>query len=42
MKGRRIYNRIAVLRGERKISRQELADIVGVNVQTVGLSLIHI
>ena len=36
MKGRRIYNRIAVLRGERKISRQELADIVGVNVQTVG------
>ncbi len=36
MKGRRIYNRIAVLRGERRISRQELADIVGVNVQTVG------
>ncbi len=36
MKGRKIYNRIAVLRRERNISRQELSDIVGVNAQTVG------
>ncbi|MFH1965345.1 MAG: helix-turn-helix transcriptional regulator [Acidobacteriota bacterium] len=36
MKGRKVYNRIAVLRRERNISRQQLADIVGVNVQTVG------
>lgn len=36
MKGRKIYNRIAVLRRERNISRQQLADIFGVNVQTVG------
>jgi len=31
-----IYNRIAVLRAERKVSRQELADAVGVNYQTIG------
>ena len=36
MKGRKIYNRIAVLRQERGISRKELADVVGVNFQTVG------
>lgn len=36
MKGRKIYNRIGVLRQERNISRQQLADIVGINVQTVG------
>ena len=36
MKGRRIYNRIAVLRRERDISRQQLADRIGVNVQTIG------
>ena len=36
MKGRKIYNRIAVLRRERNMTRQELADIVGVNVQTIG------
>lgn len=36
MKGRRIYNRIAVLRQEQGISRKELAEIVGVNPQTVG------
>ena len=31
-----LYNRIAVLRAERSISRQELADAVGVNYQTIG------
>jgi putative transcriptional regulator len=31
-----LYNRIAVLRAERRISRQELADAVGVNYQTIG------
>ena len=31
-----IYNRIALLRTERGMSRQQLADLVGVNVQTVG------
>lgn len=36
MISRKIYNRIALLRKERGTSRQELADIVGVNVQTVG------
>jgi putative transcriptional regulator len=32
----RIYNRIAVLRAERELSRQQLADAVGVNYQTIG------
>jgi len=36
MKGRKLYNRIAVLRQERGISRKELAEIIGVNSQTVG------
>lgn len=36
MKTRTIYNRISVLRKERNISRQELADKVGVNFQTIG------
>jgi DNA-binding XRE family transcriptional regulator len=36
MKGRKIYNRISVLRNERGLSRKELADNVGVNFQTVG------
>lgn len=36
MKSRKIYNRIAVLRQERKMSRQELADKIGVNFQTIG------
>ena len=36
MKARKIYNRIAVLRQERGISRKDLAEIIGVNVQTVG------
>ena len=31
-----LYNRIAVLRTERSISRQDLADAVGVNYQTIG------
>jgi putative transcriptional regulator len=31
-----LYNRIAVLRAERSISRQDLADAVGVNYQTIG------
>jgi putative transcriptional regulator len=31
-----LYNRIAVLRAERGISRQELADAVQVNYQTIG------
>jgi putative transcriptional regulator len=31
-----LYNRIAVLRAERGISRQSLADAVGVNYQTIG------
>ncbi len=31
-----IHNRIAMLRAERKLSRQDLADAVGINVQTIG------
>lgn len=31
-----IYNRIALLRAEHKISRQELAERVGIHYQTVG------
>ncbi|MBV9670350.1 MAG: helix-turn-helix transcriptional regulator [Acidobacteriales bacterium] len=31
-----LYNRIAVLRAERRLSRQELADQLGVNYQTIG------
>ena len=31
-----LFNRIGVLRAERGISRQELADAVGVNYQTIG------
>jgi len=34
--GNELYNRIAVLRAERNLSRQDLADAVGINVQTVG------
>lgn len=33
---RRIHNRIAVLRTERGLSRQDLADAIGVNYQTIG------
>jgi len=36
MKTRKIFNRIAVLRKERGISRKDLADKIGVNFQTVG------
>ncbi len=36
MKKRKLYNRILVLRSERGMSRKELADLVGVNVQTIG------
>lgn len=31
-----IFNRLAVLRAERGLSRQDLADAVGVNYQTIG------
>ena len=31
-----LYNRIAVLRAERSLSRQDLAREVGVNPQTIG------
>jgi putative transcriptional regulator len=31
-----LYNRISVLRSERKLSRAELAVAVSVNVQTIG------
>jgi len=34
--GEQLYNRIAVLRAERNLSRQALADAIGVNYQTVG------
>lgn len=32
----RIYNRISLFRAEKGQSRKELADIVGVNPQTIG------
>ena len=31
-----VYNRLAVLRAERGLSRQQLAEVLGVNYQTVG------
>jgi DNA-binding XRE family transcriptional regulator len=31
-----LYNRVAVLRAERGLSRQQLADAVDVNYQTIG------
>lgn len=34
--GNIIHNRIAVLRAERNLTRQDLADAVGINYQTVG------
>jgi putative transcriptional regulator len=34
--GSTIHNRLPVLRAERGMSRQELADAIGVNYQTVG------
>ena len=33
---RKIYNRLAVLRAERGLSRKDLADAVDVNYQTIG------
>jgi DNA-binding XRE family transcriptional regulator len=36
MESRKLYNRIAILRKERKISRKELAEKAGVNFQTIG------
>ena len=32
----RLFNRLAVLRAERGLTRQALADAVGVNYQTIG------
>jgi DNA-binding XRE family transcriptional regulator len=31
-----LHNRLAVLRAERNLSRQDLADAIGVNYQTIG------
>ena len=36
MKSRKIYNRIAILRKEKSLTRNELADKIGVNFQTIG------
>jgi putative transcriptional regulator len=36
MEIRKLYNRIAVLRKERGVSRRDLAEAIGVNFQTVG------
>jgi len=36
MNKRKLYNRIKLLREERGLSRQQVADAVGVNVQTIG------
>lgn len=32
----RVYNRIPMLRAERRISRRQLADAIGVHYQTIG------
>ena len=34
--GETIYNRLTVLRAERKITRMQLADALGIHYQTVG------
>ncbi|MBU8893216.1 MAG: helix-turn-helix transcriptional regulator [Bacteroidales bacterium] len=36
MKARKIYNRIAILRKEKALTRKDLAGKIGVNFQTVG------
>ena len=36
VKESRLYNRLPVLRAERGLSRQDLADALGINYQTVG------
>ena len=32
----KLYNRLSVLRADRNLSRQQLAEAVGVNYQTIG------
>lgn len=32
----KVHNRIAVLRADRKVSRRELAEVLGVHYQTIG------
>jgi putative transcriptional regulator len=36
MKSDKLYNRIALLRKEKNLSRKELAELTGVNFQTIG------
>ncbi|RAX21653.1 MULTISPECIES: helix-turn-helix transcriptional regulator [Actinomyces] len=36
MSGEVVHNRIAVLRADRRVSRRELAEALGVHYQTVG------
>ncbi len=36
MESRKIYNRISTLRKERRFTRKELAEKIGVNFQTIG------
>jgi len=36
MESQKLYNRIGLLRQERGVSRKELAEVIGVNYQTVG------
>ncbi len=36
MESRIIYNRIAILRKEKSLTRKELAEKIGVNFQTIG------
>jgi DNA-binding XRE family transcriptional regulator len=36
MEARKLYNRMPLLRQEKGLSRKELADLIGVNFQTVG------
>lgn len=36
MESRKLYNRINILRKEKGMSRQDLADKIGVNFQTIG------
>lgn len=36
METRKIYNRIALLRQERGVSRKDLSEALGVNFQTIG------
>jgi putative transcriptional regulator len=33
---RRVHNRLAVLRAERGLSRKQIADMLGINYQTIG------